>query len=181
MRAAPPVPCESRHPRASASRLCTRPSSKDSPCCEAGAKTVKVAPAMLKAARATWSVVLYASQALKPRMQREAFSPRLPSICIYLSSMCTSSPAIPRTGSGTTRTSQQRKTGSKDWQDGTACTISHIVTCRRRRVRKLWKLCSYLHCTDVFGTRRGSTCSIWEFPKIRGTLFWGPYIKNPTI
>ena len=22
---------------------------------------------------------------------------------------------------------------------------------------------------------------IWEFPKIRGTLFWGPYYKDPTI
>ena len=21
----------------------------------------------------------------------------------------------------------------------------------------------------------------WEFPKIRATLFWGPYIKDPTI
>ena len=23
--------------------------------------------------------------------------------------------------------------------------------------------------------------SVWEFPKIRGTLFWGPYNKDPTI
>ena len=22
---------------------------------------------------------------------------------------------------------------------------------------------------------------IWEFPKIRGTVFWGPYNKDPTI
>ena len=22
---------------------------------------------------------------------------------------------------------------------------------------------------------------MWEFPKIRGTLFWGPYDKDPTI
>ena len=22
---------------------------------------------------------------------------------------------------------------------------------------------------------------VWEFPKIRGTLFWGPYNKDPTI
>ena len=22
---------------------------------------------------------------------------------------------------------------------------------------------------------------IWQFPKIRGTLFWGPYNKDPTI
>ena len=22
---------------------------------------------------------------------------------------------------------------------------------------------------------------IWEFPEIRGTLFWGPYNKDPTI
>ena len=24
------------------------------------------------------------------------------------------------------------------------------------------------------------TCN-WEFPKIRGTLFWGPYNQDPTI
>ena len=23
--------------------------------------------------------------------------------------------------------------------------------------------------------------SIWEFPKMRGTLFWGPYKKDPTM
>ena len=23
--------------------------------------------------------------------------------------------------------------------------------------------------------------SIWEFPKIRGTVFWGPYNKDPAI
>ena len=23
--------------------------------------------------------------------------------------------------------------------------------------------------------------TIWEFPKIRGTLIWGPYNENPTI
>ena len=22
---------------------------------------------------------------------------------------------------------------------------------------------------------------VWEFPKIRATLFWGPYHKDPTI
>ena len=22
---------------------------------------------------------------------------------------------------------------------------------------------------------------VWEFPKSRGTLFWGPYNKDPTI
>ena len=22
---------------------------------------------------------------------------------------------------------------------------------------------------------------MWEFPKIRGTVFWGPYNKDPTI
>ena len=22
---------------------------------------------------------------------------------------------------------------------------------------------------------------LWEFPKIRGTFFWGPYNKDPTI
>ena len=24
----------------------------------------------------------------------------------------------------------------------------------------------------------GEPLSIWEFPKIRGTLFWGPYYKD---
>ena len=23
--------------------------------------------------------------------------------------------------------------------------------------------------------------SLWDFPKVRGTLFWGPYNKDPTI
>ena len=23
--------------------------------------------------------------------------------------------------------------------------------------------------------------NMWEFPKIRGTVFWGPYNKDPTI
>ena len=29
----------------------------------------------------------------------------------------------------------------------------------------------------------GSKCLeiTWEFPKIRGTLFWGPYNRDPTI
>ena len=27
----------------------------------------------------------------------------------------------------------------------------------------------------------GSLGSIWEFPKRRGTLFWGPYNRDPTI
>ena len=27
----------------------------------------------------------------------------------------------------------------------------------------------------------GTELVIWEFPKIRGTLFWGPYNKDPTI
>ena len=36
--------------------------------------------------------------------------------------------------------------------------------------------------------RHSTTCvsvvfvgPIWEFPKILGTLFWGPYNKDPTI
>ena len=28
--------------------------------------------------------------------------------------------------------------------------------------------------------RVSGCCGIWEFPKIRGTVFWGPY-KDPTI
>ena len=23
--------------------------------------------------------------------------------------------------------------------------------------------------------------SLWEFPQVRGTLFWGPYNKDPTM
>ena len=29
--------------------------------------------------------------------------------------------------------------------------------------------------------KRLSDTATWEFPKIRGTLFWSPYNKNPTI
>ena len=32
----------------------------------------------------------------------------------------------------------------------------------------------------MFGASR-SPCCIWEFPKIRGTLFWCPYKKDPPI
>ena len=59
---------------------------------------------------------------------------------------------------------------------------------------------SYLRCwgfrltgVEFFG-RFGRICGVsgfrsirvsggrmWEFPKIRGTLFWGPYSKDPTI
>ena len=28
--------------------------------------------------------------------------------------------------------------------------------------------------------RSGASCLIWEFPKIRGTLVWGPYNKDPS-
>ena len=31
-------------------------------------------------------------------------------------------------------------------------------------------------CLGVTGVQE-----IWEFPKIRSTLFWGPYNKDPTI
>ena len=31
------------------------------------------------------------------------------------------------------------------------------------------------------GLMDSATRSIWEFPKIRGTVFWGPYDKDPTI
>ena len=27
----------------------------------------------------------------------------------------------------------------------------------------------------------GAQTPVWEFPEIRGTLFWGPYNKDPTI
>ena len=29
--------------------------------------------------------------------------------------------------------------------------------------------------------RPAATVLIWGFPKIRGTLFWGPYDKDPSI
>ena len=32
-----------------------------------------------------------------------------------------------------------------------------------------------------FGGFRALKVDIWEFPKIRGSLFWGPYTKNSTI
>ena len=28
---------------------------------------------------------------------------------------------------------------------------------------------------------KSSIALVWEFPKIRGTVFWGPYNKDPTI
>ena len=31
----------------------------------------------------------------------------------------------------------------------------------------------------VFGVLR--LRAIWEFPKMRGTLYWGPYNKDPAI
>ena len=32
------------------------------------------------------------------------------------------------------------------------------------------------------GSYKGSIgFRVWEFPKIRGTLCWGPYSKDPTI
>ena len=39
---------------------------------------------------------------------------------------------------------------------------------------------------EAVGSRGGAgleycTTHIWEFPKIRGTLFWGPYNKDPTV
>ena len=35
-------------------------------------------------------------------------------------------------------------------------------------------------CVQRTSIEQGSF-GIWEFPKIRGTLFWGPYNKDPTI
>ena len=47
---------------------------------------------------------------------------------------------------------------------------------------KLWRSTNM----SAFKTRIGlrgyyGIIIIWEFPKIRGTLFWGPYNKDPTI
>ena len=39
--------------------------------------------------------------------------------------------------------------------------------------------------TEVVGSskrsRETSPMNVWEFPKIRGTLFWGPQNEDPTI
>ena len=48
-------------------------------------------------------------------------------------------------------------------------------------------LCAFFigdHATDEPSAARVGSLSgvlIWEFPKIRGTLFWGPYNKGATI
>ena len=37
-------------------------------------------------------------------------------------------------------------------------------------------------CRRDFGAISGPYATyIWEFPKIRGTLFWGPFSQDPTI
>ena len=45
--------------------------------------------------------------------------------------------------------------------------------------------CQYGRKNELLLTARIQDSSgerdIWEFPKIRGTLFWGPYNKDPTI
>ena len=39
-----------------------------------------------------------------------------------------------------------------------------------------------IHKGPFKGSYKGSTgFRVWEFPKIRCTLFWGPYNKDPTI
>ena len=52
-------------------------------------------------------------------------------------------------------------------------------------------MCSFLivfRPFGIFGFARGSgrlgadgPAERWEFPKIRGTVYWGPYNKDPTI
>ena len=34
---------------------------------------------------------------------------------------------------------------------------------------------------NMFSTRRRTDNITWEFPKLRGTVFWDPYNKDPTI
>ena len=34
---------------------------------------------------------------------------------------------------------------------------------------------------DLVSRVTGTVVDIWEFPKIRDTLFWGPYSKDPII
>ena len=48
-------------------------------------------------------------------------------------------------------------------------------------------LCAFLGALSVCPVEGGEPQnfrlrgSMWEFPKIGGTLFWDPYIKDPTI
>ena len=39
----------------------------------------------------------------------------------------------------------------------------------------------HLNPSTPLHVSKSSGCATWEFPKIRGTLFWGPYNKDPTI
>ena len=40
-----------------------------------------------------------------------------------------------------------------------------------------------IHCSVTGSGLQAYCCrqKKWEFPKIRGTLVWGPYYKDPTI
>ena len=47
-------------------------------------------------------------------------------------------------------------------------------------------LAVWLNHAEYLGSLSGSTLfpnlrCIWEFPKISGTVFWGPYKKDPSI
>ena len=67
------------------------------------------------------------------------------------------------------------------WKNASGWHVKAVVRLSAERV--------VLGCTGWrrFGALRESTCLLqplnpkWEFPKIRGTLFWGPYNKDPTI
>ena len=42
-------------------------------------------------------------------------------------------------------------------------------------------VCSRFVCRRPGGIQEGFDVEAWEFPKIRGTIFWGPYKKDPSI
>ena len=65
-------------------------------------------------------------------------------------------------------------------------TVRSIL--RKQGLLLLWGLGFHMACyctrnwVSSFGfTALGAPTLIWEFPKIGGTLFWGPYNKDPTI
>ena len=61
------------------------------------------------------------------------------------------------------------------WENAFSCR-EYLVFFEKPAPYKINSLAS--HVRSKFGT--GTGCK-WEFPKIKGTLFWGPYNKDPTI
>ena len=44
-----------------------------------------------------------------------------------------------------------------------------------------WEGLGFEELVGVWDFKRLGLGFIWEFPTIRGTVFWGPYNKDPTI